>query len=62
MNKKINTILSHILEQPNIKKNYEDLKNYYIKNNLNNQAFYIEKLIEERFNDANNLHSNKQEL
>jgi hypothetical protein len=51
--------LSYILENPFVEKGYEDLKKYYISNNLNQEAEVIDQLIKIKFKNANDTNNNK---
>lgn len=51
--------LSYIVENPFVEKGYEDLKKYYISNNLNYEAEVIDQLIKIKFKNVNNTDNNK---
>lgn len=46
----IKTLIA-ILDKPNAEKGYQDLKNYYLSNNMNENASAIDFLIKNKFND-----------
>ena len=53
-------ILLSILETPDVKKPYENLKQYYKKFNKPEEAQAIEFLIQSRFPNVNNNSNNNQ--
>ena len=51
--------LSYIVENPFAEKGYEDLRKYYISNNLNYEAEIIDQLIKIKFKNVNDTNNNK---